>query len=296
MRTAISGASGLIGSALASTLESQGWEVLRLVRREPRSAGEVRWDPSGQADPPALEGVDAVVHLAGAGIGGRPWTKAYKKEIYDSRIQGTTTLARSLAALGAPPRVFVSGSAVGFYGDTGAQEITEDAPAGQGFLADLVADWEAAAEPAAKAGIRVVHPRSGIVLDRQGGLLAKMLPAFRFGLGAQLGNGRQWTSWITLRDEVAALQHLITSDLTGPVNLTAPHPVTNAEFTKAIGRALHRPTPLFVPASALRLILRDFASEGPLISQRVLPHRLKTSGFTFQDPALDVALRTLLRT
>ncbi|WP_344449197.1 TIGR01777 family oxidoreductase, partial [Actinocorallia aurantiaca] len=268
---------------------------LRLVRRPPARPDEVFWDPAaGELDRAALEGADAVVHLAGAGIGDRLWTESRKREIYQSRIGGTRLLAEGLAGLESPPQVLVSGSAIGFYGDTGSAETTESAPKGTGFLADLTADWEAAAGPAAAAGIRVVHPRTGIVLSRDGGILGRMLPLFRLGLGGRLGDGRQWTSWISLRDEVRALRHLIASPLAGPVNLTAPRPVTNAEFTRELARALHRPAFLAAPAPLLKLALREFATEGPLISQRVLPARLLDSGFAFTDQALPSALAAVL--
>ncbi|MEO3783300.1 TIGR01777 family oxidoreductase [Actinocorallia sp. B10E7] len=295
MRAIISGASGLIGGALAAHLRGEGFDVSRLVRRPPSRPDEIFWDPAaGELDRAALEGADAVVHLAGAGIGDRPWTESYKREVYQSRIKGTRLLAEGLAGLTAPPPVLVSGSAIGFYGDTGATETTETASKGTGFLADLTADWEAAAEPAAAAGVRVVHPRTGIVLSARGGILGKTLPLFRLGLGGRLGSGRQWTSWITLRDEVRALHHLIAAPLAGPVNLTAPRPVTNAEYTRELGRALSRPAFFAAPAPLLKLVLREFASEGPLISQRVLPARLLESGFTFADPDLPSALRAVL--
>ncbi|GAA0967768.1 TIGR01777 family oxidoreductase [Actinocorallia libanotica] len=295
MRAIISGASGLIGEALVARLCGEGFDVLRLVRRAPSRPDEAFWDPAaGEIDRAALEGADAVVHLAGAGVGDRPWTESYKRLIRDSRVRGTRLLAETLAGLKSPPSVLVSGSAIGFYGDTGAAETTESAPKGAGFLADLTADWEAASAPAAAAGIRVVLPRTGIVLSRRGGILGRTLPLFRLGAGGRLGDGRQWTSWISLRDEVGALRHLIGSDLSGPVNLTAPSPVTNAEYTRELARVLRRPAVLPVPAPLLRLVLRDFADEGPLVSQRVLPVRLLESGFSFADPDLPAALKAAL--
>ncbi|MCD0451015.1 TIGR01777 family oxidoreductase [Actinocorallia sp. API 0066] len=296
MRAIISGASGLIGKALATRLRGEGFAVSRLVRRAPSGPDEVFWDPAGgRIDTPALEGFDAVVHLAGAGVGDRPWTAAYKKEIRDSRVKGTALLANALAGLDTPPRVFVSGSAVGFYGPSGDAPRDEEDPQGGGFLAQVVADWEAAAAPAARAGIRVVHPRTGIVLAGRGGMLKPLLPLFRLGLGARLGSGRQWMSWITLRDEVRALSHLVGgSQLSGPVNLTSPAPVTNAEFTKGLAGVLGRPSFLVVPAPVLRLVLREFADEGPLVSQRVLPTRLLADGFAFEDPELVTGLRAAL--
>ncbi|MDX6743225.1 TIGR01777 family oxidoreductase [Actinocorallia sp. A-T 12471] len=294
MRAIISGASGLIGGALAAHLRGEGFVVSKLVRREPRHPDEVFWDPAGgRIDASGLEGCDAVVHLAGAGVGDRPWTAAYKKQIRDSRVKGTALLAGALAGLDARPRVFVSGSAVGFYGSTGDHVRDEEDPQGGGFLAQVVADWEGAASPAASAGIRVVHPRTGIVLARDGGMLKPLLPLFRLGLGAKLGAGRQWMSWITLRDEVRALTHLISSELSGPVDLVSPDPVTNATFTKALAGALGRPSFLTVPAPALRLALREFADEGPLVSQRIAPTRLLADGFAFADPELAPALRVM---
>jgi uncharacterized protein (TIGR01777 family) len=296
MRIAISGSSGLIGTALVHALRADGHGVIRLVRKEPEGADEARWDPSGQVDTAALENLDAVVHLAGAGVGDRRWSESYKRRLYDSRIVGTRTLVEALAGLKRPPRVLVSASAVGFYGDTDDQDAGESAPMGRGFLAEMVRDWEAAAKPAAKAGIRVVHPRSGVVLAREGGVVGKILPLFKLGLGGRLGGGRQWMSWISLPDEVAALRFLIEhDDLAGPVNLTAPEPVRNADFTRAFGRALHRPAPFTVPSIALRAALGGFADEGLLISQRVLPERLGECGFAFAHPDVDTALESIVR-
>lgn len=294
MKVAVSGSSGLIGSALVDALRAEGRTVVRLVRRRADAVDEVRWDPYGEVDTAGLAGVGAVVHLAGAGLGDRRWSESYKKEALGSRVDGTRTLARALAGMDQPPKVLVSGSAVGFYGDTGDTIVDEDAPRGQGFLAGLVEAWEAAAGPAAEAGIRVVHPRTGLVLSAEGGLLGKVLPLFRLGLGGRLGSGRQWMSWISLPDEIAALRHLIDGDLTGPVNLTAPEPVTNAAYTKAVGRALRRPAPFVVPGFALRLALGEFADEGALTGQRALPRRLGDSGFTFQHPDLPAALDAVL--
>lgn len=294
MQIAITGSTGLIGKALVRALRDEGLTVIRLVRRPAAADDEVRWDPFGEVAAGALEGVDAVVHLAGAGVGDHRWTETYKRQIHDSRVEGTRTLARALARLDRRPAVFVSGSAVGYYGDTGDVAVDESAPPGEGFLAGLCRDWEEAAGPAVDAGIRVVHPRTGLVLAREGGLLAKMLPLFRLGLGGRLGGGEQWMSWISLTDQVAALCHLIYGGLEGPVNLTAPEPVTNAEFTAAVGRALRRPAPFAVPASLLRLALGQFADEGALVSQRIIPGRLAEAGFTFRHPDLDTALGTLL--
>ncbi|MCO5996464.1 TIGR01777 family oxidoreductase [Actinoallomurus rhizosphaericola] len=294
MQIAITGSTGLIGQALVRALRDEGLTVLRLVRRRPAADDEVRWDPFGEVDTASLEGVDVVVHLAGAGIGDRRWTDCYKQEIRDSRIEGTRTLCRALAALDDPPSLLVSSSAVGYYGCTGDRTVDEDSPPGEGFLADVCRDWEAATAPAAEAGIRVVIPRTGVVLAREGGTLGRMLPLFRAGLGGRLGSGRQWFSWITLADEVAALRFLIGGPLEGPVNLTAPEPVTNAAYTTALGRALHRPTPFAVPPFALRLALGGLADEGVLVSQRVLPARLTAAGFGFRYPDLASALAGIL--
>jgi len=301
MKVAITGASGFLGSALTRSLEQDGHQVVRLVRREPRGPAETRWDPYGGNSQPglaaALDGTDAVVHLAGAGIGDKRWTEDYKREIHDSRSLGTRALAETLAGLDTPPKVLVSGSAIGFYGDTGERTVTEEVPAGAGFLAGLVRDWEAAAQPAADAGIRVAHPRTGLVLSPDGGLLGKLLPMFRLGLGAKLGSGRQWMSWITLDDHIAALRFLIESaEMSGPVNLTAPEPVRNTDFTKALGTAVHRPAVLPAPAFALRLALGGFADESALVSQRVLPARLTEAGFGFGHRELGGALADLVQT
>ncbi|TDC70051.1 TIGR01777 family protein [Actinomadura sp. GC306] len=296
MRVTVTGSSGLIGSALVKSLREDGHEVVRLIRREPSAPDEARWSPAdGCVEAAALEGTDAVVHLAGAGIGDRPWTRAYKRKVRDSRVVGTRTIAEAIAAAGRRPPVLVCGSAIGYYGDTGGREVDEGAPAGRGFLADLVRDWEAAAAPAAEAGVRVVHPRTGVILTRAGGMLGRTLPLFRLGLGGRLGDGRQWVSWISLADQVAALRFLIDREIAGPVNLTAPAPVTNDDYTRALGRVLHRPTKVPVPAFALRAALREFAGEGPLISQRVLPRRLEEAGFRFAHEDVAGALADALR-
>ncbi|GAA4625630.1 TIGR01777 family oxidoreductase [Actinoallomurus vinaceus] len=294
MQIAITGSTGLIGSALVRALRGEGRTVLRLVRRRPAADDEIRWDPFGEVDTASLEGVDAVVHLAGAGIGDRRWNASYRQEIRDSRVEGTRTLCRALAALRDGPAVLVSGSASGYYGDTGDRTVDEDSPSGEGFLAALCRDWEAATAPAADAGIRVVLPRPGVVLAREGGALGRLLPVFRAGLGGRLGSGRQWMSWISLADQIAALRFLIDGDVAGPVNLTAPEPVTNAAYTAALGRALHRPTFFSVPPAVLRLALDGLADEGILVSQRILPARLTAAGFRFRHPDLDTALADIL--
>jgi hypothetical protein len=295
MRIAVTGASGLIGGALVPHLRRQGHDVLRLVRGVATAPDEVSWDPQvGFVDLPALSGVDAVVHLAGAGVGDHRWTDEYKAVIRESRVRGTDTIARAVAALERQPAVLVSSSAIGFYGDTGDREVDETAPAGTGFLADVVVAWEAAADPARDAGIRVVHPRTGLVVSGRGGAWGRMWPIFRMGAGGRLGSGRQWWSFISLRDELAALTHLL-EHLDGPVNLTAPSPATNAEVTRAMGRALRRPTALPVPRKALEIALGEFSSE-VLGSARVVPTRLLGSGFAFQDPTIDAAVAYALAT
>lgn len=290
MRIAVTGASGLIGQALVTRLRAQGHEVVRLVRRAATAPDEVTWDPeTGYVDLVALAGVTAVVHLAGAGVGDHRWTSAYKATIRSSRVAGTNTIATAMAALDPVPAVLVSGSAIGYYGDTADTEVDETAPAGSGFLADVVTAWEAAADPARAAGIRVVHPRSGLVVARNGGAWGRLWPLFRAGVGGRMGSGRQWWSFISLRDEVDALIHLVDSALEGPVNLTAPNPARNYEVVEAMGTLLHRPTLLPVPAAALRIALGEFSTE-ILSSTRVVPRALLADGFTFRDPTIADAL------
>jgi uncharacterized protein (TIGR01777 family) len=281
MRVAVSGSHGLIGSALVASLEGDGHEVVRLGR---------------EFDAGMPDGLDAVVHLAGEGIGNRRWNAAHKQRVLESRTRGTTALARALAGSSTPPKVLVSGSAVGFYGDRGDDVLTEDSGPGTDFLSQVCQAWEASTKAAEDAGIRVVRIRTGIVLSGDGGALAKQLPLFRFGLGGKLGDGHQWQSWISLPDEVAAIRHCIDTDaLSGPVNLTAPQPVRNAEFTKGLGHALHRPTVFTAPAPILRAALgKEMADELLLVSQRVEPTRLEGSGFRFQHPVLEQALRAVL--
>lgn len=293
MRVVITGASGLIGTALVAALRANGDEVLRLVRRAPSKADELAWDPQaagGGLDPKALDGVAAVVHLAGAGIAARRWTESYKREIRASRVQGTQALASVLAGLSQPPAVLLSGSAIGWYGNPGQREVDESTPAGTGFLAEVVADWEAAADPARQAGIRVATLRSGIVISPRGGVLARLLPLFRLGLGARLGPGTQAMSWIALTEWVRAARFLLgRQDIAGPVNMTAPNPVTNAEFTTALAAAVHRPTLLAVPSPVLSLALGGVSSD-LLSSARVLPQRLIEAGYEYWQPTLSGAL------
>ncbi|MES9553726.1 TIGR01777 family oxidoreductase [Streptomyces sp. NPDC007076] len=295
-RIAVSGASGLVGTALVRSLRADGHEVVRLVRRPARSGDEVEWDPRrGYVDVAGLVGCDAVVHLAGAGVGDHRWTEAYKREIRDSRVLGTAAVAEAVASLDVPPKVLLSGSAIGYYGDTGDRAVDEGAPAGEGFLPSVCVEWEAATAAAREAGVRTVHARTGLVVAREGGAWGRLFPLFRAGLGGRLGSGRQYWSFIALHDEVAALRHILdTESLVGPVNLTGPDPVTNSEVTAAMGRVLHRPTLCTAPAPALRIALGEFAQD-VLGSQRVLPGRLLDSGFVFAFPGIDAAIRAALR-
>ncbi|MFD7229008.1 TIGR01777 family oxidoreductase [Streptomyces sp. NPDC059881] len=295
MRIAVTGSTGLIGTALVHSLREDGHEVVRLVRRAPRAADEVEWDPARQyVDAAGLIGCEAVVHLAGAGVGEQRWTAAYKKEIRDSRVLGTAAIAEAVASLEEPPRVLVCGTAVGYYGDTGDRAVDESAPPGAGFLPSVCEEWEDAAAPAEEAGIRVAFARTGLVVAREGGAWGRLFPVFRAGLGGRLGKGHQFWSFISLHDEVAALRHIVDTDtLSGPVNLTAPDPLTNREVTAAMGRVLRRPTLFTVPPIALRVYLGDFA-EDVLGSQRVLPAKLLESGFTFSHPSIEEAIRAAL--
>jgi uncharacterized protein (TIGR01777 family) len=295
VRVVVTGASGLIGTALVDNLRADGHDVVRLVRRQPRGRDERQWDPATRTiDDDALEGADAVVHLAGAGIGDHRWTDGYRRTIRNSRVQGTATIARAIAATDPPPAL-LCGSAVGWYGDTGEEATDETGPAGRGFLAGVVRDWEAAADPAREAGARVAHLRTGVVLATRGGALGKVLPLFRLGLGGRLGSGRQWMSWIALPDHVAATRFLLDrADLDGAINVTAPEPVRNRDYTAAVARAAHRPALAPVPAGALRLALGGFADEGVLVSQRVLPARLEAAGFGFTYDDVDAALAALV--
>jgi uncharacterized protein (TIGR01777 family) len=292
VRIAITASTGLIGRALGEQLDRDGTDVLRLVRRT-ASAGELQWDPTrpdGGLSATALDGVEAVVHLSGAPVVGGPWTAARKQVLRASRIDSTAALIRAMLAAPRPPRVLLAASAVGWYGETGSTAVDETAPNGSGFLATLVRDWEQATMPAQAAGIRVVNLRSGIVLSSRGGMLKPLLLPFRLGLGARIGPGTQYTSWITLADHVAATRFLLgRDDLAGPVNLTAPAPASNAELTRALAAALHRPAVLRVPAGLVRLALGEMSRE-LLGSNRVVPARLEAAGFGFQHPTIGPAV------
>ena len=299
MRVLITGSSGLIGSALVTQLRADGHQIVRLVRRAPEAADEVRWNPSsgevfglGAAADQIHGGIDAAVHLAGAGVGDHRWTPAYKEEVLASRVLGTRTLVRALVDLPTPPGVLISGSAVGLYGDRGDQILSEDAEPGSGFLAGVVSAWEAETAPAAEAGIRVVVARTGLVLSPAVGAFARMLPLIKLGLAGPLGNGRQWWSWITLHDEVRALRFLIETALHGPVNLVAPNPERNGAMTRVLAEAFRRPALLPVPAFALRTALGEFATD-VLGSQRCLPSALLQNGFSFDHPTPAAAARWL---
>jgi uncharacterized protein (TIGR01777 family) len=297
MKILITGASGLIGRALSSTLKANGHTIVSAVRREPRRNDEVQWDPkSGTMSASAFDGVDAVIHLAGAGIGDKRWTNDYKMEILESRTNGTALLAKTMAGLANKPQVFISGSAIGIYGARADEELSESASIGSGFLADVCRDWEDAAAPASQAGIRTVFIRTGIVLSPDGGALKKQLPLFKLGLGGKFGNGKQWQSWISITDEVNAIVHLLTSSLSGPVNLTAPAPVTNSEFTRVLSKVVSRPAILPIPSFGPKLLLGGELADALLFTgQRVTPNALLADGFVFSHPTLDTALRALLK-
>ena len=297
MRVLVTGSSGFIGSALSARLQSDGHDVVRLVRREPRPGdGEARWDPeAGHIDAEALDGIDGVVHLAGENIANRRWSDAQKARIRDSRTRGTSLLANALARTSPAPRCLINASAVGYYGDRGADVLGENEPPGDDFIARSTAEWEDAARPAADAGIRVVVMRLGMAFDPSGGPLKRMLPPFRLGLGGKLGSGRQYMSWLSREDAVGAFIHALTTDaLSGPVNACAPEPVTNAEFTRALGRALGRPALLFVPRFALRVAMGEMA-DAVLYSTRMSSARLVESGFEFRHTGIEATLREMLR-
>ncbi|MDB1089959.1 TIGR01777 family oxidoreductase [Streptomyces sp. ACA25] len=299
-RIAVTGSTGLIGSSLVTSLRADGHEVVRLVRRPARESDEAQWDPRGKdtgVTAAALAGCDAVVHLAGAGVADKRWTESYKREIRDSRVLGTAAVARAIADQDTPPATFLCGSAIGFYGDTGDRAVDEDAPAGEGFLAEVCLEWEDAAAPAVRAGVRTVLARTGLVVAASGGAWGRLFPLFKAGLGGRIGNGRQYWSHIALADHIAALRFLLEQDgedaLSGPVNLTAPEPVTNREVTRVMGKVLRRPTLFPAPAPALQLFLGQFA-EDVLSSQRVVPRRLMEAGFPFTHPGIEDAVRAAL--
>ena len=295
MKIIISGASGLIGKPLVANLRKHGHEVVQLVRRAPQ-ANQSQWNPSaGQLDVAVLEGCDAVIHLSGAGIGDRRWTAKYKKELVESRTKSTSLLATTIAKCNKKPSVFLSGSAIGIYGARGDEELTEQSSHGDSFLAEICKQWEAAAKPAVDAGVRTVYLRTGLVLTPLGGALKKQLPLFKLGLGGKFGDGRAWQSWISLDDELAAIEHLLTAKVSGAVNLTAPNPVTNADFTTALARALKRLAILPIPKFGPKLLLGGELADALLFTgQRVMPIELQKSGFTFAHSTIDVALRALL--
>lgn len=290
MVVAIAGSSGLIGSALTTALRTADHRVIRIVRRRPSNADEVFWDPdTGEFDIGELAGVDVVVNLCGVGVGDKRWSGAFKQSLRDSRIGPTEVLAAAVAEAGVP--LLVNASAVGFYGDTRSRVVDESAPHGAGFLAQLCVDWEAATAAATDAGTRVVLLRTGLVLSPNGGMLARLRPLFGLGLGARLGDGRQYFPWISLEDQVRAMLFAIAhSELAGPVNATGPAPVTNGEFTSALGRALNRPTPMIAPGFALRAVLGEFADEGLLGGQRAIPAALEEAGFVFHHKTVGEAL------
>ena len=290
-RIAISGSSGLIGTALVGHLKSEGHTVQRLVRRAPVAADEVQWDPkSGFVDLAPLAGVDAIIHLAGVGVGDKRWSKKYKSEILNSRLLGTTTIAKAVAEL--KPQVFISASAIGWYGESGNRAVVEADRVGDDFLAAVCREWESAADLAGE--VRTVKIRTGLVLDPTGGALGKMLPLFRLGFGGKIGSGKQWWSWITLHDQIRAIVFALENPISGPVNVTSPNPVTNQEFTSALARALHRPALFPAPAIALKIALGGFSSE-VLGSKKVIPHVLQEAGFTWDYPHITEALNQLVQ-
>lgn len=295
MKIVVSGASGLIGTQLVAKLSQSGHEVIRLVRRSPK-AGEIQWNPkTGMLDAAALEGADAVIHLSGAGIGDKRWTSGYRKEILDSRTDTTALLAKTIASLSRKPSVFLSGSAIGIYGARSDEQLTEVSTHGTGFLAEVCEQWEAAAKPAVEAGVRTVYLRTGIVLSPKGGALKKLLPLFKLGVGGKFGNGKQWQSWISMDDEIGAIEFLLTANVSGAVNLTAPNPVTNAEFTKVLASVLKRPAIVPVPTFAPKILLGGELADALLFTgQRVIPAALNASGYMFKHTTLESALRSLL--
>jgi len=294
MKVVLTGASGLLGPALASSFRADGNDVVRLVRRPPSAPDEARWDPAGgQVDKAALAEASLVIHLAGATPGDRPWTPAHRRAVMDSRVQGTTTISRAVAEAGVP--TLLSASGVGYYGNPGDRVVDESAPPGTTYIAEVARRWEESTAPAADAGIRVVPMRTGVVVSRKGGAYGRrLLPLFRLGLGGRIGSGKQWFCWIALDDYVRAVRFIANStELSGPVNVTAPEPLTNGEMTAAMGRVLHRPTVTFAPGFPVRLVLGDFGAD-LLAGQRVVPRRLLDAGFDFAHPEFEPALRETL--
>lgn len=296
-RIVVTGASGLVGGRLVPYLEAAGYDVTRLVRRPAERPGESQWDPQhGRIDANVVEGAVAVINLAGVSIAGGRWSEARKRDILTSRVDATRLLARTIVESKAKPAAFVSTSAIGYYGDGGSNVLTEQSPRGSGFLADVCEAWESSASPAQEAGVRVVHPRFGIVLGREGGMLAQLRKLFGFGLGGRIGSGQQFMSWVDLDDLVHLLGFLVIDDsLSGPVNAVAPNPVTNREFTEALGASLGRPTLLPAPAFAVRTAMGQMADELVLVSQRAIPAALDRAGFGFDYPTIDASLRHQLR-
>ncbi|MCW2539712.1 MAG: hypothetical protein JWN95_1437 [Frankiales bacterium] len=294
MKVVLAGASGFLGRAISAELAEHGHELTVLVRRPPTIANEVQWRPGrGELDPATISGVDCVLSLSGAGIADKRWNTEYKRLLLDSRVSPTKTIADAIARLDPHlrPGAFVSASAIGFYGERGDQPLPETAAAGDGFLAGLVQAWEAATAPAAAAGVRVAFLRTGLVLSARGGLMAKLIPLYKAGLGGKLGSGVQYQSWITLADEIAAIRFVLESDLSGPVNLVGPSPVRNAEFSRCLGEVLHRPAIFPTPAFGIRLVIGEFANEGVLASQRVIPEALSQHGYEFRHSDLKAALQ-----
>ncbi len=296
LRIAVTGASGLVGSRLVPFLAAGGHEVLRLVRRQPKAADEIRWDPeSGEVDIDALDGVDAVIHLAGESIASGRWTETRKRRIRSSRVDGTRTISQAVAGMQRPPRVLISASAIGYYGDRGDTTVDEDSEPGDDFLADVCVAWEDETRPAIDAGVRVVNPRIGIVLAADGGALAAMLPAFRLGAGGRVGSGKQWMSWIAIDDLIGILYHCLADEsCSGPINAVSPSPVTNRELTSTLASVIHRPSVLPLPAFAVRTLLGEMGDQLLLTSTRVRPARLEATSFEFQHPVLEDALRVEL--
>jgi uncharacterized protein len=296
MKVLVTGSHGLVGTALVEALTANKHHVLRLVRASSSSNTNISWDPdAGTIDKHKLEGLDAVLHLAGESIASGRWTEEKKRKIRESRVSGTQLIAKTLAQLSQRPATLISASAIGYYGDRGDELLTEQSRAGTGFLSDVCVEWESATRPASEAGIRVVLTRFGIILDKKGGTLAKMLPPFRMGIGGRVGDGKQWMSWIALDDVIGGLRFVVENQrISGPANFVAPNPVTNAEFTKTLGRVLSRPTLFPVPKFGARLAFGEMADALLLSSQRVDPVRLKSENYSFRFPALDKALRHIL--